>query len=267
MIDPVLKENCFVSAPFLKLRGNLDFYIENRIQPEIGLEGTVLYDLTPAEFKQVADTLSGAGLNCTLHAPFYELYPASLDPHIRAISRYKLKKAFELIEIFKPRSIVCHLGFEENKHGYREELWFEHGLEGWGELVAFAAGLKTQVMLENTYELTTTQLKRMLEALDSEYARFCFDVGHVLAFAGNRWQDWLPELAPWLGQVHLHDNHSDLDAHLGCGEGDVDFAGIFAFLKQENLKPVVTMEPHHPGGMETSFAFLKEQQFPYWIYT
>ncbi len=266
MINPVLKENCFVSAPFLTVRQNLNFYLEHRIQPEIGFEGTVLYDLPPEEFQRVADQLRAANLKCTLHAPFYELYVGSLDPYIQAISRYKLRKAFELIEVFQPQSIVCHLGFEENKHGYREDLWFENSLEGWRELVEIAETCKTPVMLENTYEQTTVQLKRMLTALDSEYARFCFDVGHVLAFAKNSWQDWLPELVPWLGQVHLHDNHGDVDDHLGLGEGVVDFSSIFAFLKQENLQPLVTMEPHHDGGMETGFTYLEQQQFPYWLF-
>jgi sugar phosphate isomerase/epimerase len=267
MISSVLKENCFVSASFLTLQQNIDFYIEQCIQPEIGLEGTVLYDFSPADFSRVADQLSRAGLKCTLHSPFYELYVGSLDPHIRAVSRKKLKKAFELIEIFRPESIVCHLGFEENKHGYREDLWFEHSLEGWRELVGFAESQQTPVMLENTYEKTPVQLKRMLTALDSDYARFCFDVGHVLSFAGNSWQDWLPELAPWLGQLHLHDNHGEVDEHLAPGEGLVDFQGIFVFLQEQHLQPVVTMEPHHPGGMEAGFNYLEQQRFPYWLFS
>ena len=126
-----MKKNCFVSAAFSVLQHNLDFYLEQCIQPEIGLEGTILYDLSQDDFSQVAEKLQQAGLKCTLHAPFYELYVGSLDPYIQAISRYKLRKAFELIELFKPESIVCHLGFEENKHGYREDLWFEHSLDGW----------------------------------------------------------------------------------------------------------------------------------------
>lgn len=267
MFNPRLKENCFVSAPFQRVRQDIALYTEQLIQPEIGLEGTVLYDLNRADFQRVADKLHNANLKCTLHAPFYELYPGSLDPHIQAISRYKLRKAFDLIDVFQPESIVCHLGFEANKHGYREEQWFTNSLEGWRELVDLAAAGATPVMFENTYEQSTTQLKRMLGALDSDYARFCFDVGHVLAFAGNSWQDWLPELAPWLGQIHLHDNHGDLDDHLGLGEGLVDFPGIFSFLKQEDLRPLVTMEPHHGGGMETGFSYLDELQFPYWLYS
>ncbi len=267
MMHSILKENCFVSVPFLKLRQNIDFYIDHAIQPEIGLEGTILYDLYPDDFQQVARRLQDAGLNCTLHAPFYELYIGSLDPHIQAISRYKLRKAFELIELFKPESIVCHLGFEENKHGYREDLWFKHSLAGWRDLLVIATEQKTFVMFENTYERTTKQLKQILVALDSPYAKFCFDVGHVTAFAKNSWQDWLPELAPWLGQLHLHDNNGTLDDHLGLGEGIVDFGGIFTFLQQHDLQPVVTMEPHHAGGMETGFKFLEERQFPFWLFT
>ena len=110
----------FVHAPFHHLRDRLDEYIQDRIQPEIGLEGTLLYDEPRENFVKVAKALARAGLNCTIHAPFFELYPGSLDQQIRQASRAKLALAFDLLPIFKPKSIVCHLGFEDNKHGYKD---------------------------------------------------------------------------------------------------------------------------------------------------
>ncbi len=253
---PHLTSRCFVNAPFPLLRENIDAFITNRIQPEIGLEGEVLYRLSSRDFRAIADRLQAAGLSCTIHAPFYELSPGALDPHIRRASRKKLLLAFELIEIFRPESIVCHLGFEENKHGYKEEEWFHHSLEAWRQLLEIATRHKTPMMLENTYELGPRQHKKILSALNSPYSRFCLDVGHVLAFAKGRWQDWLPGLAPWLGQLHLHDNHGGIDEHLAVGQGIFDFAGLFAWLRENGLNPLITLEPHQEEGLALSLTAL-----------
>ena len=256
-----LTGRCFVNAPFLLLRENLDRFIEYRIQPEIGLEGDVLYRLQHPDFRAVARRLQDAGLDCTLHAPFYELSPWAIDPNIRRVSREKLLLAFELIEIFRPKSIVCHLGFEENKHGYKEDEWFGYSLETWGELLEIAERGQTLLMLENTYERGPKQHKKMLKALNSTHARFCLDVGHVLAFAKGKWQDWLPEMSEWLGQLHLHDNHGGIDEHLAVGQGVFDFAGLFAFLGEHKLRPLVTLEPHQKEGLPISLAALDKLNF------
>ncbi|MFH1215297.1 MAG: sugar phosphate isomerase/epimerase [Pseudomonadota bacterium] len=255
---PHLKSRCFVNAPFTYLKGNIERLLAEGIQPEIGLEGDVLYSQSREDFMQVADQLAAHNLSCTLHAPFFELSIGALDPYIRKVSRDKIRKAFNLIPIFKPKSIVCHLGFEANKHGYKESEWFQYSLEGWQEMLAIASAHETMLMLENTYETSPVQHKKMLQALDSPQARFCLDVGHVLAFAQNSWHDWLPELEPWLGQLHLHDNHGDHDAHLAIGKGIFNFKEFFTYLKQQGISPILTMEPHHENGIEESFAALEQ---------
>jgi len=259
--SPETKTRCFVNVPCERLFANLQFILENRIQPEIGLEGDCLYKYSTSEFAGIAATLKGAGLKCTLHAPFFDLAPGALDKHILAASRAKLHRAFALIEIFQPASIVCHLNFEENKHGYKEAAWFANSLATWQELLAVATGQGVPMVLENTYETAANQHEKMLTALDSPYARFCLDVGHVNAFARNSWRDWLPQLSPWLGQVHLHDNNGERDQHLAPGQGSFDFAGFFDFLKQENLSPLITLEPHTETGVRESLTALEEMCF------
>ncbi len=78
-------------------------------------------------------------------------------------------------------------------------------------MLALAEPTGVGLMLENTYEQTPTIHREILCRLNSPGARFCLDVGHTLAFAGNSWRDWLPELSPWLGHLHLHDNRGGRD--------------------------------------------------------
>lgn len=248
----------FVNAPFFQLEnGLLDLFLKHGLQPEIGLEGDALYTKDKSAFARVAALLRQNGLSCTLHAPFFDLAPGGIDPHIREATREKLRRAFELIAIFQPKVIVCHLNFEANKHGYKHTEWFTHSHKTWQELLAIAQKSKTRLVFENTYETNPEQHLLMLEALQSPYAGFCLDTGHISAFAKNSWQDWLPAMDK-LAHLHLHDNCGDSDAHLAVGLGTFDFDGLFRYLSQRGAKPTVTIEPHTRDDLWTSLDNLKK---------
>lgn len=249
-------DSCFINAPIAQLQGDLlPLMIKHRLQPEIGLEGDALYTLGDRVFQDLAQTLDHEGLGCTLHAPFFDLSPGALDPRILAVSRDKLKRAFELIPIFKPQAIICHLNYESNKHGYKQTEWFAAALETFGELLAMAARAQTIMALENTYETEPSQHIRMMQALDSPYARICLDVGHLLAFAKCPWQTWT-EALPWVGHLHLHDNQGDTDTHQAIGQGRFDFPGFFQAVARQGIRPGVTLEPHSAEDLWQSLEAL-----------
>ncbi|HFQ80384.1 MAG TPA: hypothetical protein ENK33_03320, partial [Desulfobacterales bacterium] len=104
----VKRADCFVNAPYGFLEeGLIDTFIEHGLQPEIGLEGEILYTRKKSDYKKIADLLRENSLSCTLHAPFFDLAPGAIDPEILAVSRNKLRLAFELITIFRPRAVIC----------------------------------------------------------------------------------------------------------------------------------------------------------------
>lgn len=252
-----ITSRCFVNAPWYELKDRyLDLFLNNRIQPEIGLEGLCLYKESPEEFERIAALLRGQNLACTLHAPFFDLAPGALDPKILEASRNKLRLAFDLIEVFRPRSVVCHLNYEKNKQGYKEEEWRAAALATWQELSDRARKSGTVLMLENTYERSPEAHEAILSTLDSPHARFCLDVGHLMSFAHAPWQDWLPRLASWLGQLHLHDNNGESDQHLGLGLGVFDFQALFDYLGSKGLHPLVTLEPHSEEDLWQALEYL-----------
>lgn len=257
--ENTIRQRCFINAPWQQLKSELlDLFVEHRLQPEIGLEGTCLYDEDPAEFHRIADVLRKNDLACTLHAPFFDLAPGALDPYVLAASREKLRRAFDLLAIFRPRSIVCHLQFEENKQGYKLREWTEAALATWRQLLDIATRHQVPMMLENTYEKSPATHLAILSQLDSPCARFCLDVGHLLAFSRSPWQQWLPTLAPWLGQLHLHDNNGESDQHLAPGQGQFDFIGLFTFLRAHRLQPIITLEPHSQEDLWLALSYLEK---------
>jgi sugar phosphate isomerase/epimerase len=152
--------------------------------------------------------------------------------------------------------MVCHLNYEENKQGYKKEQWAKIAHETWRELTEIAAQDNCFLMLENTYENSPDAHETILSGLPSKHAGFCLDVGHLMSFAKTPWQDWLPRLSPWLGQIHLHDNNGDSDEHLGLGLGCFDFVELFAFLKEKGLCPLITLEPHSEEDLWQALKYL-----------
>ena len=248
---------CFVNAPFDRLQKDLlGLFIDRRIQPEIGLEGGWFWDCSPDNFEKIALILQQQGLDCTLHAPFHDLAPGGFEPRVVALSREKLQRAFALIPIFRPKAIVCHLGFEANKHQARFDRWLETSLATWQPLIDLAASAGTLVHFENTYETGPMAHKRLLQELDGDNVGFCLDTGHLMAFANTGWQPWLDELEPWLGQLHLHDNDGLTDAHQAPGTGNFDFPSLFQHLNNNNLCPLITLEPHSEHDLQLSMQYL-----------
>jgi sugar phosphate isomerase/epimerase len=256
-----ITDTCFINAPFDQLRDGdlLDLCITNRLQPEIGLEGNALWDLKTDDFKQVAAVFQEKNLACTLHAPFFDLSPGGFDARVVAITREKLGRAFDLLPIFKPQSIVCHLGFEENKHRGKFDNWLATALETWQQLLKKADRYNTRVMFENTYEKSPEIHKILFEQLDADNLGFCMDTGHLTAFAHTSWQPWLAELSPWLGQLHLHDNDGAGDNHLALGRGIFDFHELFEYLNSSrSTPPLLTLEPHSKEDLWQSLSYIKK---------
>ena len=247
---------CFVNIPFAEFAKYEKFVVQYRINPEIGLDGDVLYSSSKQEFIDRANFLQDQGLNCTLHAPFHDMLPGARDKNILKAVRDKLRRCFDLTETFKPRSVVCHLGYLDCVHSYDMEQWCETSLETWQEMLAMVKQSATPIMFENTYETGPRIHKQILAALDSPLAGFCLDVGHLMAFAQKPWHDWLRTLGKWLGQLHLHDNHGFRDEHLPVGMGNFDFRGLFSYLESKDIKPIITLEPRSENDLWDSLNAL-----------
>ncbi len=234
-----------VHLPFSLLREKMmPRVLGERINPEIGFSYRDLDRFGEDDFRETARQLSDSGLSVTFHAPFMDLRPGALDPLIRQVSRDRLRRVFDLVPWFRPRSVVCHTSFDEKYYTSTEDQWLENSLETWRFLLDAIRGTGTVIALENVYERDPNPLKRLLEALDSAQARFCLDAGHANAFGRAPLELWIGALGEYLAEIHLHDNRGGADEHLPIGEGDVPFRELFDRVRDRNLKPILTIEPH-----------------------
>jgi len=92
---------------------------------------------------------------------------------------------------------------------------------------------------------------------------FCLDTGHATAFSKTSLKVWIAEMAPFLRQIHWHDNNGLTDDHMGIGKGSIDFQPLLAYLNaNRNAPPIITLEPHTEENLWDSLEYL-EMVWPY----
>jgi sugar phosphate isomerase/epimerase len=247
-----------INVPYSILLHRIHFVIENRICPEIYFSGEDLDAIQEKDVKFLADILHQNKLEISLHGPFMDLSPGGVDRKIKEVTLDRLTKVMELACYLKPKTIVFHPGYEKWKFDGNVKLWLESSLQTWRPLVERAEKIGLVLAIENVFEETPDSIQNLLEEIDSPYLRFCFDTGHHHVFSKAPLSIWLGALGRYLIEVHLHDNHKEMDEHLPVGEGGFDFKGFFNLLSQFKLSPIYTIEPHEEAHLWRGLEAVKK---------
>ncbi len=249
-----------VNIPLRMLCGSyLNLFTACDINPEVGIDAVTLEKYDQVTFLDVGRKLRDKGLSITLHAPFMDLSPGSTDPDVRALTRRRFEQTLRVAEVFKPKSVVCHAGYDLKRYGFIEDLWLENSVEIWSWFALRTGEQGARLMLENVFEHDPVFLGNLLERLRPLNVGFCLDVGHQAVFARTPMDLWLKALGPYLGQLHLHDNQGLRDDHSRMGDGIVDFRTLFEFLKRERkIPPIITLEPHREEDLIPNLKYLEK---------
>jgi sugar phosphate isomerase/epimerase len=247
-----------VNVPYSMLLQRIDFAIKNRINPEIYFSAEDLDACHEKEVKQLAETLHRNGLQITLHGPFMDLSPGGVDKKIKEVTLDRFTKVIELALLFKPKTIVFHPGYEKWKFDGNVDLWLKSSLQTWKPLVREAEEMGLCIAIENVFEESPHSLKSLLEEIDSTHFRFCFDTGHHHVFSKTPLPLWIETLSEHMAEVHLHDNHTEMDEHLPVGEGNFNFDQFFKLLSKFQLNPIYTIEPHEEAHLWRGLEAVKK---------
>lgn len=256
-----------VNLPVFMFDEYFDRFLKYGIIPEIGLDCQILDTVSHYELRTYADRLKAAGITPSIHAPFMGLEPAAEDSAKRAETIHYLNKALDAVAIFRPKQVVWHTCIRR-QHPYMDPRFLNGFIRRMGTVTQwFAESLMTldaRLMLENTYEPDCRLHLLLLERLKPYKTGFCLDTGHSNAFTRKPVDMWLKDgLAPFLGEIHLHDNDGTHDAHLGAGAGNVDFTPLLTHLKAlpEQDWPLITLKPHTQPDLLLSLNFVKKHIF------
>jgi len=240
-----IKKKVFVSCPFDLLQARyLPRILKEGINPEIGLNGTILEDFMLKDFMEVARVLGDEGLRCTVHAPFTDISPGAIDRKVGQISVDRIRSAIDISVVLGARSMVFHTGWERKIYADATDAWLANFSENLERILTHARHSGIPIMLENVFELDTLLHKEIFRRFPDKTLGFCLDAGHVYAFSKTPLARWIEDLGVRIGHLHLHDNHGHDDEHLAPGSGVVDFDLLFSWLAEKQMAPIMTFEAH-----------------------
>ena len=232
-----------VHIPFNKLLVHLDFIREKDLNLEIYFAGDVLDCITLEDVRQAGSLLDHSP-SLSFHAPFMDLSPGAVDSLVRESTMKRLGQILDIAEVLNPKTIVCHSGYEKWRYALKVDWWLEKSLLTWQPVNRRASDLGVKIAIENIFEDEPSNLRLLMESMDSDNFGICFDTGHFNLFSMTRLEDWMEALNPYIIELHLHDNDRTSDQHLPVSEGTFDF-GKFYYLLQ-NKDCIHTIEAHSP---------------------
>ena len=247
-----------IPFPMLIQEEWLNLFTTLGLNPEIGMDAKALDNFTHDDFNRIARQFHDRGCSITLHAPFLDLSPGSPDPKIRETTRYRYNQLLDAIPFFKPLSIVCHSGYDDDRYSFCKEEWMGNCIETLKWLGDEICHRGSRMMLENVYEIHPDDLLAVIQHLNPAHTRCCLDIGHLTVFGKSPLETWIHTLGSFVGQLHLHDNHGARDNHVGLGQGCIDFSAVFDFINTLKTPPIITLEPHKKEDFTASINFLEQ---------
>ena len=174
-----------------------------------------------------------------LHAPFNELFPCAIDPEARALAARRYREAIALARRYGADKVVIHSGYAPN---FYYDIWFEEqSIVFWKEFLASIPEGIT-VCLENVLETEPEPLLHIVEALDDERIRLCFDIGHANAYSKTPVMQWLERFAPFISHFHIHNNGGEYDAHDHLTEGTIPMRELLEHAEELCPQATYTLE-------------------------
>ncbi|WP_224983733.1 sugar phosphate isomerase/epimerase family protein [Geomonas agri] len=251
-----MSKRVFAHVPYSQINEHFPYILERKLNPEIYLSADALDAATPAQLAETARTLDGEGLSCTIHAPFMDLNPGSLERMLRDATMHRFGQVLDAAAILRPEVMVFHPGFDRWRYGEAQGQWLDLSVAAWREVLRRTKGIGTVVAVENIFEEEPSTLKALFEAVQDPAFGHCFDVGHWNLFKRVGMEEWFEALGGWVREVHIHDNRGTKDDHAPPGEGAIDFALFFKLMEQYAPDAAYTIESHSRPHLESSLQVL-----------
>ncbi len=224
--------------------------------PDI-LDGNLL--TATAEVKRA---LSGIGGPLSLHGPFFDMAPGSIDEKVNDLVRLRYTQALHTAAELGARRMVVHANFIASiRNDFYRRGWHARNVAFWAGFADVARAYDVTIMIENMWEFDPFIIADVLREVGHPNLAACLDVGHAHIFSdpGFVVADWIRALRPWLLHTHLNNNNGHLDEHFGFdwADGAMNFHEILPMLRATSPSPWFILEMDRVEDMRTSLPYFQ----------
>jgi len=192
---------------------------------------------------------SGNGCSYSVHAPTSEINIASVNEHMRCASVSVLGSVMAASARMDAEHLVVHPGYAAYEQVRSRS--YASLLRSLDDLVLLQEEHGVIACVENmgSWECCHFRSPEFIPELTSRGLGFTLDCGHA-QLNGN-----LDRFLAAGGycHVHLHDNAGTNDDHLACGDGTIDFSGLFPKISP---KATLVVETRELAAADRSLTYL-----------
>ncbi|HBI27701.1 MAG: sugar phosphate isomerase/epimerase [Syntrophaceticus sp.] len=158
----------------------------------------------------------------TLHGPYLNLVPTSIDQKVKDVAEYRYLQAVDAAVKLGADQIVIH-SFYDTTTGYSDydQLWLDGNVCFWNALLPKIKGSGVTILLENVYDKIPVTFAKLIDYLDSSQISTCIDIGHCNCMGNGKPDEWIRRVGGHY--FHINDNDGTRDGHLVPGKGNIDF--------------------------------------------
>jgi sugar phosphate isomerase/epimerase len=194
-------------------------------------------------YKQYSNLLEDFKGQITLHGPYMDLNPISMDRDVRKITYNRYVEAVLTAKKFSARWVVIHTYFSQihNQSPEYQDYWVKENLNFFKELVPVLEQEGIGIVLENVFDVNPYVLCKLIDQIESKYIKVCIDVGHCNVFSDYKPEKWIEVVGDRLKYLHVSDNNGLKDSHLGIGKGNIDFNNIAKELENIDSSDLIVI--------------------------
>lgn len=209
------------------------------------------------EENDLIELMNSYGLKYTVHAPFIEANPASVNPSLAKASIEEINRSIDLANILDSDIVVIHPGraIFLNDLEYMKSV-YERAEESLKAIGKYADDCGVNVCIENLPKLRGfmfQDINQLNESLERVNLPMTLDIGHAYT-AGFTVDDVYFNN---IKHIHIHDNDGVRDSHLPLGDGIIDFKRFFEIFKKNGYDGIYNFELSSKDYVEKSIEYLK----------
>ncbi len=195
----------------------------------------------------------------SIHGPVHDLPIGAEDPYIVNAVKERFKDTLELSIKLNAKWVLFHLGYNPL------EYWHPNALNSWIERAIsfinqfFGKYRNVKIHLENAFEPDPEIFKKILENSPNNVS-LCLDIGHAFVYSNRSLEEWIDLLAPFISEVHIHNNDGRKDLHQPLSEGKIDVKKILSLIEKNVNDYVITLEPTSEKNLVIDLKWLKDNK-------
>ena len=231
--------------------GGYGFEINDFCYPAIMCDDS-LYKKRISDYKKITRKYSDRAI--TLHGPFFSLIIHSNDPDIAKISKRKIIRSIQTATELNCRKVIFHTGVIPQAVGHILNEIAKVHCGFWGEMLEKYKDI--EICIENVWEKNTDFFEILLQNVNNSRFTMCIDNGHANVYSCTAFFEWINRLRKYISHVHLSDNDTITDQHLGLGIGRLDVLNEINELEKVNENLTYKLEVHSYEGIKESLNFM-----------